>query len=174
MKQEMQLLTSHETEEWYTPSYYIELARRVLGVIDLDPASDPFPQTWIQAKHYFVKKNDGLAQAWGGRVWLNPPYGKESGKSSQAIWSKKMIDEYESGNVKEAIMLVNSTHGYKWYEELWTYYPVCCARERIRFIRQDGTEGGQAKRGQTFVYFGANPNLFKIFFSSIGRIILPE
>jgi hypothetical protein len=31
-------------KEWYTPSDYIERARRVLGVIDLDPASSEFAQ----------------------------------------------------------------------------------------------------------------------------------
>src|ERR1035437_2395258 len=39
--------------EWYTPSEYVELARRVLGEIDLDPASSDEAQTTIKAKVYF-------------------------------------------------------------------------------------------------------------------------
>jgi len=30
--------------EWYTPPHYIESARKVLGSIDLDPASCELPQ----------------------------------------------------------------------------------------------------------------------------------
>jgi len=70
--------------------------------------------------------------------------------------------------------LLNSTHGNDWFEELWTRYPVCFVTKRIRFIRADGSQGGQAKRGQTFVYLGLNVERFASVFGAIGRVILPE
>jgi hypothetical protein len=175
LNQEMQVLTSHKSCEWYTPVRYIELAKAVLHSIDLDPASGPVPQSWIKANRIFTEEDNGLKQEWkADTIWLNPPYGKTlSGKSCQDMWSKKMIQEYETGHFKSGILLVNSTHGYKWYEELWTRYPVCIARERIRFINEDGTVGGQAKRGQTFVYFGKDEGLFDCVFQELGRIIRP-
>jgi hypothetical protein len=165
MDQAMQVLTSRGTVNWYTPSEVIELVRAVLGRIDLDPASDELPQAWINAKQQFTVC--GLSRPWGGKIFLNPPF------DNSAVWVAKLIAEYESLNVSEAILLVNSNLGYKWYENLWISYPVCCARERIRFIKADGTQGGQAKRGQTFVYFGTNVERFSEVFSSIGRVILP-
>lgn len=172
MNQAMQVLTSHATEEWYTPALYVDMAREVLGKIDLDPASNHTAQKWIQAERYYTEVDNGLAQPWCGKVWLNPPYGKTNGKSNQEVWSKKLEREYFR-DVTEAILLVNSTHGYKWYEELWLRWPVCCVRERIRFIKPDGTQGDQAKRGQTFVYFGNNYRQFIDVFAPIGRIVLP-
>lgn len=174
MSQPMSVLTSHRSGVWFTPPVpYIELAHEVLGNIDLDPASEPFPQQWIKADRYWTQ--DGLLHQWNAKtVFCNPPYGKLGGKSNQAAWSRKMVCEYEAGHFKAGILLINSTHGYRWYEELWTKYPVCLARERIRFIKPDGTVGGQAKRGQTFVYFGTDPAKFIDVFSNLGRIVLPE
>jgi len=58
--------------EWFTPSEYIELARLVLGEIDLDPASHRVAQKIVKAKTFFTPDRDGLTQEWHGRVWLNP------------------------------------------------------------------------------------------------------
>jgi len=174
MGQPMSVLTSHESQSWYTPPYIIEMVREVLGEIGLDPASDRAPQEWIKAQSYYSQK--GLEASWNLRatVFCNPPYGKSEAGSNQALWSQKMAAEYEAGHFKQGILLINSTHGYRWYENLWVRYPVCLARDRIKFIKHDGTVGGQAKRGQTFVYFGADPAKFVQIFSKIGRIVLPD
>lgn len=173
MTQPMQVLTSHKTVEWYTPPRIIEMVREVLGgIIDLDPASDERPQEWIKAKRIYHES--GLRLPWQATtVFCNPPYGKSDGRSSQALWAKKMISVFQRGGFKQGILLINSAHGYRWYEELWVRYPVCLARERIRFIRDDGTIDGRAKKGQTFVYFGQDAAKFIEVFSQIGRVICP-
>jgi hypothetical protein len=60
--------------EWYTPARELEAARAVLGEFDLDPACSHRAQATVRAKKYFTVEDDGLAQDWHGRVWLNPPY----------------------------------------------------------------------------------------------------
>lgn len=185
MNQPMQVLTSHASEAWFTPPVYVELARQVLGGIDMDPASCPQAQRTVQAlmwlgpEHPRPELRDGLALNWGGdfggptTVFLNPPYGVARGQSNQGIWARKLITEYEAGRVSSGILLVNSTHGYRWYEELWTAWPCCCVRERIRFLRPDGTQGGQAKRGQSFLYLGPDVGRFRAVFAGVGRVLLP-
>ena len=72
---------------------------------DLDPASSTVAQETVQAKNYFTPMHDGLAQDWEGNIWLNPPY-------SQALithFAEKMVAEWQSGRVTQAIML---THNY--------------------------------------------------------------
>jgi len=171
MRQDMQVQVSSNTEEWYTPPEYIDLARQVMGSISLDPASGKLPQAWINAEAYFTQ--DGLDQRWWGRVWLNPPYGKTGGRSNQDIWIEKLEKEYLSNNVSEAVALINSRLGYKWYEDYCIRYPICLARERIRFINERGEQAGAAKCGSTFLYMGPNVALFSNVFSTIGRIICP-
>ena len=63
------------TDEWLTPPSIIE----ALGPFDLDPCS-PINRPWpTAAKHYTVEDN-GLLMRWNGRIFLNPPYGPETGK----------------------------------------------------------------------------------------------
>ena len=86
--------------EWYTPEKYIEAVRDVLGEIDLDPASSTYAQETVRAKSYFTPMDDGLAQDWHGRVWLNPPYAQPL--ISQ--FAAKMAGEVGAGRVPAAIM----------------------------------------------------------------------
>lgn len=68
------------TDEWLTPLPII----RSLGEFDLDPCS-PINRPWnTAAKHYTVLDN-GLMLPWEGRVWMNPPYGRE-----MIHWLEKM------------------------------------------------------------------------------------
>lgn len=89
--------------EWYTPRYILE----ALGEFDLDPcflADGERP--YDTAKKHYWKEIDGLSQRWEGRVWLNPPYGREIGK-----WLSKLA---EHGN---GIALVFARTDTKTFQE---------------------------------------------------------
>ena len=64
-----------ETDEWLTPPEI----KKPLGVFDLDPCS-PVDRPWDTATTHYTIEDDGLKQVWVGRVWLNPPYGPQTGK----------------------------------------------------------------------------------------------
>ncbi len=63
------------TDEWLTPPDIL----RSLGEFDLDPCS-PITRPWDTAKTHFSVLDNGLLKEWFGRVWLNPPYGREVSK----------------------------------------------------------------------------------------------
>lgn len=63
------------TDTWLTPPEIIN----ALGPFDLDPCA-PIKRPWDTARQHFTIMDNGLAQDWHGRVWLNPPYGQETGK----------------------------------------------------------------------------------------------
>jgi hypothetical protein len=52
---------SDYANEWYTEPQYIEAAKKVLGKIDLDPASSDTAQETVRAQSYYTRKADGLA-----------------------------------------------------------------------------------------------------------------
>lgn len=58
---------------WLTPPNIVE----ALGEFDLDPCGAP---NHILARRTYLLEagEDGLRDPWEGRVWLNPPYGKEA------------------------------------------------------------------------------------------------
>lgn len=62
-------------DEWLTPPEII----KALGEFDLDPCS-PINRPWDTAKAHLTVIDDGLVSEWGGRIWLNPPYGDECWK----------------------------------------------------------------------------------------------
>ena len=175
MSQPMSVLTSHKSVEWCTPRDWVDLFRIILGgTINLDPASCNYAQSYIQADEYWTE--GGLEKEWrAGTVFCNPPYGKTGLGSNQGLWAQKMWNEYDKGHFHQGILLINSTHGYNWYEWLWREVPVCLLRGRMRFVRSNGTVGGQAKRGQTIAYFGPSPPTeFSRILRPYGRVILPD
>lgn len=163
---------SHESVEWYTPPEYLDAVRKVLGKIDLDPAGCHVAQEHVRADIYYDR--NGLEREWFGKCFVNPPYSKTGGKSNQALWSQKLESEFECGNVSEAILLVRSALGYKWFEALWDKWPVCFVRNRIHFLDSNGNSHGAAKQGAAFFYFGRGVTRFTSVFTRFGRIVLPE
>jgi len=180
MKQSMKLLTSSQTNEWYTPPIYIEAVREVLGGIDLDPASCAAANEWIQAETYYTELDDGLSKIWRGRTFINPPFGKTGVKSNQEIWANRLWHHHMMKEVSAGILLTKCVPGYKWWDKLFHNLgiPVCFIKDRIEFIRlgEDGevVKVGKAKAGSNFWYFGnfdAGEDKFREVFSRFGRVV---
>ena len=150
--------------EWYTPAQFIDMARDVLGKIDLDPASCEFANKTVRAKSIFTKEDNGLNKKWIGRIWCNPPY---SGKEIKAF-SDKVINE--RNNYKELILLVNNATETRWMQSLFQLCDsVCFPKGRIQYVSQFG-KSNSPLQGQVFIYFGDNQKKFQSVFSKIGRV----
>jgi phage N-6-adenine-methyltransferase len=153
----------YDGDEWYTPADYIEAARKVMGSIDLDPASCDLAQTVVQADVYLTKAENGLHMQWiRDNVWLNPPY------SNPALWVEKAIAWHRSG--RQAVILVNNATETEWFQSLLKFYPVCFPERRIAFWRHD-QKGVTARQGQAIFYLGHNVDAFIAEFSWFGPIM---
>lgn len=171
---------SSESNEWYTPAWVTARAADVMGTIDLDPASSRVAQqihgadAWYGLDHPDPERRDGLAHPWHGCVWLNPPYGRSEDGHNAQLWSRKLVAEWQAGRVAAGMLLVKAALGYNWFEELWRELPVCFLRERLSFVRPDGTDDGQSKQATAIFYVGDDLEQFAGVFSKYGRIVLPE
>lgn len=157
-----------KAQDCYTPREIIALVRAVLQEIDLDPASDEIAQEWIKAKKYYTHQEDGLSQAWSGRVWLHPP---SDGKTAK--WTNKLLSEYESAKVIEAVLLVKPSIGSKWFQKLTRQCTVCFPDQRISFVDEQDISQARPKHGNAIFYLGKKSKRFKQVFKTIGSVSSP-
>ena len=120
----------------------------MLGEIDLDPASHVLAQPTVRAKTFFTAADNGLEQPWFGRVWLNPPYGR----TLLQPFVDKLMSEYASGAVSQAILLTHSYTDLAWFHAAArTAGAICFPRGRIQFVAPSGDVCAQMQP-QAFFY----------------------
>jgi ParB family transcriptional regulator, chromosome partitioning protein len=160
-------------QERYTPAEYVPLIRRVLGEIELDPASCAEANKVIQAKNYYSIAEDGLTRPWFGNVYLNPPY------KNMRKWVDKLLVEFNGKTIDQVILLSNPSTDTSWFAWLCSRYNrttsvFCCVEGRIEFPSPDETlTVNQPRSPSMFTYLGDNKTLFHDVFSSVGQIIKP-
>lgn len=126
--------------EWLTPPEII----RNLGQFDLDPCS-PKVRPWDTAKHHYHEDDDGLNKPWIGRIWCNPPYGKQTG-----LWLEKCADH---GNAMSLIFARTDTKMF--FDYVWDRADaVLFIKGRLKFYHVDGTQGGAAGAPSVLVAYG--------------------
>ncbi len=152
--------------EWWTPQDILEIARQVLGNFDLDPASCDEANELVKATRYFTKEENGLLHPWRGNVWMNPPYGKLASK-----FVEKLLMEHYKGNVKHAIILLNSNScETKWFQPLWSH-TLCFYRGRIKFQSPDILTPSPT-HGAVLVYVGKGKGKkFLRDFREVGNVV---
>jgi hypothetical protein len=165
------VLFSSKTPEWYTPESQVKLALRAMDVerFDLDRCSpsQTGEGTHVPANVYYTKELDGLAQQWHGKVWINPPYGREIAK-----WAAKLYQEYNAGRVTEAVALVPSRLDTNWFQDtLLVSGCIALIAGRIKFISPDGIKSS-ATFPSTVFYFGPNRDRFSEVYGAMGYVCL--
>ena len=173
----MGLIPQHlsKTNEHYTPAHVVDLARDVLGTIDLDPASCEQANQTIRAAHYIDEQGNGLIQEWRGRVFLNPPGGTLpqgishllGTRSSACGWWRKLMVEQATGRVTAAIFvgftleILRSAQGEGWPHPF--DYAICVPAKRLCF------GGTSPTHANVIVYTGPDVTRFERVFSTLGR-----
>lgn len=160
--------TSDDTYEWYTPSEYIEAVRRVIGSIDLDPASCAQANEVVKAKKFYTLEDDGLSQPWHGKIWLNPPYNMPLVE----LFTNRAIESYKANTIEQAVVIVNNATDTSWFHALLTECGIMCLpRGRVKFWGPDGEATAGARQGQVLFYLGKNKSAFAKEFGKLGIIL---
>lgn len=146
--------------DYWTPPHILERATHVLGSIDLDPCADPSaPAASASIRRYHLT-DDGLAQRWHGRVFLNPPYGAEVEQ-----WIDHLLTEHAAGAVSEAVVLVAARTDTAWFRKL-RHFPRCFLAGRLTF----GNTESAAPFPSVVIYLGENVAAFATAFADLGDV----
>ena len=148
---------------WNTPTALLESLYSVFGKFDLDPCSPSknprLAPVW--AKVRFTPEDDGLALPWHGRVFLNPPYGREIGR-----WTNKARTEVESENAQTVVAVLPArTDTNWWHNDVASCAEVLFLRGRLSF----GDSGQCAPFPSAIAVWGATPEVLTML-----KTALPE
>ena len=124
---------SSANADWATPpSLYRRLHEEFWFVLDVAAsASTCVTPNWYGPDHPAVRRRDGLACDWvadadGGAVWCNPPYG-----AGIANWTAKAHETAQAGVV--VVCLVPARVDTRWFHDHCIDYEVRFLKGRLRF-----------------------------------------
>lgn len=114
---------SSATCEWATPQeFFDKLNAEYKFETDVCATAEN-----AKCAHYYNKEQDGLAQEWHGKCWMNPPYGREIGK-----WMCKALESARK-NGATVVCLVPSRTDTKWWHDYAMQGEVRFIRGRLKF-----------------------------------------
>lgn len=113
---------------WLTPKPLVE----ALGAFDLDPCGAPGHEL-ARFTYLLETYDDGLVDEWFGRVWLNPPYGRE-----MEPFLRRLAD-----HGRGTALIFARTETRLFFEQVWQRADALLfLRGRINFL---DAEGNRAK-----------------------------
>jgi hypothetical protein len=155
---------SSETPEHYTPQTFLALVHELFGGIpDLDPCSNTGTPNVAAHRHYTIE-DDGLKHPWHGRVFLNPPYGREL-----PAWVEKLRREWLGTEVTEIVALLPSRTDTEWFNTLTKETGdavLCFLYGRLTFVGNSDP----APFPSMVVYFGPHHDVFATIFANQGSL----
>ena len=115
------VLFSSKSDEWETPREFFAALDAEFH-FDLDACATKQNR---KCERFFSKEDDALTQPWAGRVWCNPPYGRDIGK-----WVRKAAAEIR-GSADVIVMLIHARTDTRWFHEYLYRKP----NVELRFVR---------------------------------------
>lgn len=111
-------------DDWETPDPFFAVLDREFH-FTLDAAAS---EGNAKCSPYFTRDDDGLARDWGTEtVWLNPPYGRETGH-----WIRKAWEASQLGATVVSLIPVSSDTGW-WHRYVMQASEIRFVEGRIRF-----------------------------------------
>lgn len=144
--------------EWYTPPELFEQ----LGIdFDLDPAAPSGGVTWVPARRHYSEADDGLIHPWSGRVWLNPPYGRDTGR-----WLDRLAEH------GDGVALVYARTDTRWFHAaLPAATAACFIAGRLSFVRGSDGHRNTAQAPSLLLAYGL-PCAIAVAESGLGQTVL--
>ena len=151
--------------EYWTPRLWFEIMKLTFT---LDPASPGRARVpWIPAKNHYTQQDDGLAQPWYGRVWLNAPWGD----GNMVRWVDKFIEH------GRGMILVPDSTATVWFQKLIAASDMLLfVSKKIRFMTPHGLAPSSFPRGSALFAVGDKEcvrGLIRAHRAGLGTLMIP-
>lgn len=157
---DLEVLTSQETDEWSSPREVVEPLDDAVGGFDLDPCSGAESSPFAAAT--YTEADDGLAQPWPGTVWVNPPY------SGVADWVNKAEAAVTDGDADCVVFLCKGDSSTDWWQTAAAAATAVCAVDhRLSF----GDGGNSAPFASHIFVFGDGSEELREALSEFGTLL---
>lgn len=110
---------SSATDDWATPPHVFAALDAEFG-FDLDVCASAQN---AKCTRFYTAADDGLAQAWTGTCWMNPPYGRGIG-----AWMKKAADAADKGATVVCLVPARTC-------TIWWHEQVMARAKEVRLVR---------------------------------------
>lgn len=118
--------------DWETPQDTFDYWNSIFN-FELDVCASPFN---AKCDKFHSEVNDGLAQKWGGRCWMNPPYGRKIGK-----WTEKARESAKDGALVVGLLPARTDTQW-WHRDVEGSAIIVFLKGRLKF--------GGSKQGAPF------------------------
>lgn len=145
-----------KSAEWFTGYELLLRSLKVLGEVDLDPASCLSANERVGARTFFDTEQNGLNQDWykyAGKVLINPP-GDRRGRLVKAFWDK--LRSYD-GQLTSAIWIGFSLEQLRYLPNLGDA-TIVIPRKRPVYLKPDGSEARSPTHGGYVAYLDFRAN----------------
>ena len=158
---------SKNSDNYYTPSALIEIERRVMGGVDLDPCSSELANKTVQANRIYTLENSMFLNSLACEsMHFNPPY------SNPMPYVDRVVYEYQQGVIGQICGIFNTDNSTKWFAEIAKIATAYCfLRDRVQFIDATNTRLDKMtsnNKPQFIFYAGHNTTRFIKEFDSLG------
>jgi len=164
---------SKGSDNYYTPSALIEVEKRVMGVVDLDPCSSELANKIVNANRIYTLENSMFRNSLAcDSMHFNPPY------SNPMPFVERVVSEYQQGNIGQVCGVLNVDCSTRWFAEIKKIADgYCFLSERIQFDKANEsqteiTETGGNSRCQFYFYAGRHAGWFLKQFEPLGLCLL--
>lgn len=168
---------SGDTEQ-YTDLRVLQCARRVMGSIELDVASSPLANKWVEADRFFHVYDNALTKdEWVAKtVWMNHPF--KTALSEAFV--NMLVSQYRAGNVGEAMGICFASIETNWFQPLLDF-PLWFAPKRLGYYSVRRRKWQPSATKASIVYYlppqdqPGKAMVFKRVFESTlgGRVYAP-
>lgn len=142
---------------WETPPDLFDKVEAAVGPFDLDPCSPDKPGS-VRSAIRFTAADDGLSREWRGRVFVNPPYGRELRQ-----WVAKAAEAAEQGALVVGLIPAR-TDTHWWHDFIAWKATIFFLRGRLAF--GDGTQS--APFPSAIPVWGASPEQIDRLAAALG------